>query len=130
MHDMEVLPTRLAHNPRVSLILVQIHRNILPEFFEHESAPREMQCSETAMVDRLRDNLRGWAGDELDNTRGDTRFGKDLVYEVVGIGRHRRGFPDDDIADEGRSCEKCELKGEVEGLSMGAYFRGDFHRLR
>jgi hypothetical protein len=42
----------------------------------------------------------------LDDAWGDTCFGEELVDEVVGIGGHWGGLPDDHIADKGRSCDE------------------------
>lgn len=48
----------------------------------------------------LSDNFRWRAWHELDDTRRDASFGKNLVYNIIRIRCCRRGFPEDNITDE------------------------------
>lgn len=99
---MEVLASCLAHNPGVALIDIEVGGDILPQLLENEGATSEVERGKAAVVDGLRDDLgRGTRG-ELDNTGGNTGFGKDVVDEVVGVCGGRRRFPDNDVANKGR----------------------------
>lgn len=99
MHQMKVFTSRLTHNPRISLVSLQITRDIPPQTFEYDCAACEMQRGEQAVVDGLGDNGRCGTGYELDDARGNASFGEDLMNEVVGVGCCWGRFPEDDIAD-------------------------------
>lgn len=102
--------TSLADDPRVSLVLVQVARNVLPQLPEHECAPGKVQCSEVRVVDALSDDLRRRTGRELDDTGWDACFQENLVGDVVRVGRCGRRLPYDDVSDESRGCFGGEKK--------------------
>ena len=113
---MEVLASSLPNNAGVSPVLFEVLRDVLPQLAEDERASREMERGERAVVDRLGDDLRRRAGDELDHARWEPCFGEDLVDEVVGVGRGGGGLPDDDVPNEcGCPGEIAADRGEVEG---------------
>ena len=88
MDDMEVLSACLTNDAGVPFVLVKVHRDVLPELLEHEGGAGEVQSSEGGMVYGLCNDLRWWAGHELDHTRWDACFSEDLIDEVVGVGGH------------------------------------------
>lgn len=99
MDNVEVLPARLAHDPRVPLVHIEVGRDVLPQLLEDEGAACEVEGSEVAVVDGLSDDLGRGSGGELNNTRGDAGLGEDLVDDVVRVGSSGRGFPDDYVSD-------------------------------
>lgn len=107
VHNMEVLTPGLTHDARVPFVHVQVVRDVLPQLLEHVRGTREVQRGEGAVRNRLADDLGGRAGDELDDARGDTGFGEDLVDDVVRVCGHRRWLPDHDVAEKGR----CYMSG-------------------
>ena len=80
--------TSLANDTRVALVVIQVQRNVSPEFLEHGGATREVEAGKRSMIDRLLDDLGCRARDELDDGRWETGFEEDLVCEVVRIDGH------------------------------------------
>lgn len=64
----EVLSTGLTNETRVTLVVVDVRGDILPELLEDEGATGEVECCEAWVRDDLRDNFGGWSRDELENT--------------------------------------------------------------
>ena len=101
MDNMEILSTRLTHNPGVTAILVKIHCDIFPQFFEYKRASSEVECSKAWMVDGLSHNFGRGSRNKLDDTGGDASFREYLMNKVVGVSSGRGRFPDNDIAYKG-----------------------------
>jgi hypothetical protein len=91
-------PTSLSNNPRITLIRVQVGRNVLPQLLKNEGASREMQRGKARMGNSLCDDLRGGSGHELDDARGQTGFLENFIHNVVRVRRHGRRLPDHDIS--------------------------------
>ena len=99
--------TRLADDAGVTLVDIQVRRNVLPELLEDEGASGEVKGGEVWAREHLTDySLRG-ARDELDNARRDASLGEDLVSNVVRVDGTRRRFPDDGVADQCRGYSSC-----------------------
>lgn len=66
--EVKVLSTGLTNETRVTLVVVDVRGDILPELLEDKGAASEVECGEAWVRDDLRDDLGGWSGDELENT--------------------------------------------------------------
>lgn len=86
---MEVLPAGLADDAGVALVDVNILCDVLPELLEDEGAAGEVKSGEVWVGDRLADDCFRDTRNELDDAWGNASFGKDFVYDVVGVGRSR-----------------------------------------
>ena len=66
-----------------------------------------MQSGEFRVCDGLSDNFGWWSRYKLDDTRGETGFGENLVNDVVRVCRSWGRFPNDNIPN------KCRCTGEI-----------------
>lgn len=113
---MEVLTTSFTYNSGVAPVDVEVLGNVLPELSEYVGGTSEVETSKLLVINTLLDNLRGVSRDELNNGRRKTGLKEDLMNNVIGVGGHRRGLPDTDVADNDRSANEVTTdSSEVEG---------------
>ena len=86
VHQMEVLSACLSDQPGITLVVINVRANVLPQLPEDKGASREVQSCETWVRDDLGSNVCGRTGNELDDARGYTGFFEDFVDDIVGIG--------------------------------------------
>lgn len=67
MDQMEVLPSGLAHDSWIALVVVDVGCNVLPQLLKHKGRAGEVQCSEIGMGDALGDDFWRRTWNELDD---------------------------------------------------------------
>lgn len=116
MDHVEVLASGLSDNAGVRLVVLDVVTNVLPELAEDVGRTGEVEGSELGVLQDLGDNLGGGAGDELDDTSGETSLAHDLVNDVRGVGGSGGGLPDADVThQDGGTSEVTTDGGEIEG---------------
>lgn len=114
--EMEVFTTSFTYNSGVAPVDVEVLGNVLPELSEDVGRTSEVETSKLLVINTLLDNLRGVSRDELNDGGRKAGLEEDLVDNVVGVGGHRRGLPDTDVADnDGGANEVTTDSSEVEG---------------
>jgi hypothetical protein len=86
MHDMKVFSSSLSHNSRVPFVLIQISRDVFPQFPEHMGGAGEVKRRKGRMGDGLCDNFWWRTRNKLDYTWRNAGFREDLMDDVVGVG--------------------------------------------
>lgn len=86
--NVEVLSSSLPYNPRITLVQIQVGRDVFPELTEHRRASGKVQSGETLVIDNLTNNLRSGSWNKLNDTRRNTSLSKNLVNNVIRIDGH------------------------------------------
>jgi len=114
--QVEVLSTGLSDDSGVSLVVVQVHGNVLPQLFEDVGGSGKVETGKVPVVDTLLDDLGGVTRGELDDAGRETSLEHDLVGQKVGIDGGGRGLPDADVAHDGGGKDEVSTDGgKVEG---------------
>lgn len=103
VHQVEVLPARLAHDARVPRAVPALRhprRDPPVQRAEHGRRPREVQARETLMLQRRARHLLRVPGHELDHPRGQPGFRQDGQRQVVGGHGEGGGLPQHHVAHQ------------------------------
>lgn len=117
VNHVEILTTGLTDDTGVASVLVKVVTNLLPEVTEDVGRASEVKTGKLAVVDGSTDDLLSGTGNELDDTSGETSLEQDLVSDVVGVDRHGRRLPNNDVTSHSGSADKVtsgdgkEVKG-------------------
>ncbi len=113
--DDEVLAAGLADDARVRSVAVQVARDALPEGLEGPGRASEVDARQVLAGEARLALRRPVAGDELDDTVGQTGFTEQLEHVPGADHRGHRGLPEHHVAHERRGGRQVAGDGrEVE----------------